>query len=94
MDWDFIKCRLSGLVMKDPVIVCTTVPPTPLVFGDSYDRSALERWMQENGEPDVQFVSNTCLKGLTDHYWNEHDTYDGFIPYCFVSGERTLPKKK
>jgi hypothetical protein len=56
----FLRCALSGAYMTDPVIVCSKDPPPPLVQGTSYERTALEAWIEANQE--VQYVGNAVLK--------------------------------
>ena len=59
-----LRCPISGEIMEDPVILACS--------GVSYERSLLERWIEERGtdpetgEPlvDRRVLENPCLKSL------------------------------
>ena len=59
---DALCCRLSGTVMQDPVIV-VACDQCELEVGYSYERSALERWVQVHDEVSVRYMPNPSLKG-------------------------------
>jgi len=63
----FFRCSLCGDYMSDPVIVCTKDPPTPLLEGISYERSALQDWIEVSG-CNIEFVSNAVLKRVIDDW--------------------------
>ena len=58
-----IRCGLSGKIMNDPVIIVNQSNDT-LELGCSFERSAVEEWMRENGDVQTRFVSNPSLKEL------------------------------
>ena len=62
---DTLKCPISGCIMGDPVILTTS--------GVSYERSALENWIELHGtDPSsgetlpstARLIQNTCMRGL------------------------------
>lgn len=63
----FLRCSLSGAYMTDPVIVCSKDPPQPLAHGVSYERSALQKWM-ETSKHAVRYVSNEVLRKVVEDY--------------------------
>lgn len=62
-------CPLSKQFMHDPVIV---VSSSTFISGDSYERSALEQWIQSHADTSTHFVPNVALckliKGLENHF--------------------------
>ena len=72
-----ITCPLSGEIMRDPVILCAN--------GLSYERTEIERWIEENGtnpetgEPltDRRIVPNPALNHLIVHMRRDENVAPG-----------------
>ena len=58
---DSMRCSLSGKIMSDPVIIVKQTNNT-LLLGCSFERNAVEKWMNENRDMETRFVSNPSLK--------------------------------
>ena len=64
---DAFRCTLSGEIMANPVIVHTDLNPD-LVFGESYEREVLQRWLTEKRDGETRYGPNTALKGMIQVY--------------------------
>ena len=61
-----LSCPLRGEIMQDPVILACS--------GVSYERSAIENWIEcnatdpDSGEPltDARLIENPCLRALIE----------------------------
>jgi len=63
MDTNAFLCGLSGEIMVDPVIVCSTSDQA-LVVGVSYERATLEHRLALRGDEETRYVPNPTLQSL------------------------------
>ena len=64
---DAFRCKLSGEIMANPVIVHTSVN-SDLVCGESYESAVLECWLLDKCDTETRFGPNNALKAMINAY--------------------------
>ena len=64
-------CGLEHTIMNDPVIVHHGGAPPDVVVGVSYERAALERWIEaDDARSATRYGPNPALKAMIDLMFN------------------------